>query len=167
MADIAEDRKPTGKMPLILALLMAFAGAGAGFFAVQSGLLANLSGSASSDAGHHESGRAASTYQPMVDTDVAFVEIDPILISLGGSTQPRHLRFRAQVEVDPGHQRDVAKLMPRIVDVLNGYLRALELADFEAPNALGRLRAQMLRRIKIVAGRNAVRDLLIMEFVLN
>jgi flagellar FliL protein len=57
--------------------------------------------------------------------------------------------------------------MPRIVDVLNTYLRALSLADMEERAALLRLRAQMLRRVQIVAGAGRINDLLVMEFVLN
>lgn len=57
--------------------------------------------------------------------------------------------------------------MPRIADVLNTYLRAVEVRDLEAPAATVWLRAQMLRRIQVVAGEGRVRDLLITEFVLN
>jgi len=58
-------------------------------------------------------------------------------------------------------------LKPRIVDVLNGYLRAVTFAEMADPNALARLRGQMLRRIQVVTGEGRVKDLLIMEFVLN
>ena len=47
------------------------------------------------------------------------------------------------------------------------HLRFADLADLEAPTALMRLRAQMLRRVQIVAGEGKVKDLLIMEFVLS
>ena len=57
--------------------------------------------------------------------------------------------------------------MPRVIDVLNSYLRALEIGDIADAAALVRLRAQMLRRIQIVTGAGRVNDLLIMEFVLN
>jgi flagellar FliL protein len=57
--------------------------------------------------------------------------------------------------------------MPRVVDVLNGFLRAVDVTDLEDPAALLRLRAQMLRRVQIVTGEGAVRDLLVMEFVVN
>ncbi len=53
------------------------------------------------------------------------------------------------------------------MDILNGYLRAVDVRDLEDPSALIRLRAQMLRRIQIVTGEGRVKDLLIMEFVLN
>ena len=57
--------------------------------------------------------------------------------------------------------------MPRILDVLNTYLRAVEVRDLEQPASLARLRAQMLRRVQVVTGEGRVRDLLITEFVLN
>jgi flagellar FliL protein len=57
--------------------------------------------------------------------------------------------------------------MPRILDVLNSYLRAIDVASIEDPQAMARLRAQMLRRIQIVTGEGRVRDLLVTEFVLN
>ena len=51
--------------------------------------------------------------------------------------------------------------------MLNGYLRAVEVADLEDRTALVRLRAQMLRRVQIVTGEGRVRDLLVTEFVIN
>ena len=62
---------------------------------------------------------------------------------------------------------EVTLLMPRVLDVLNSYLRAVDPASFDDPGAMTRLRAQMLRRIQIVTGEGRVRDLLITEFVLN
>ena len=58
--------------------------------------------------------------------------------------------------------------MPRVLDVLNTYLRAV---DVKRPRGrrprCARLRAQMLRRIQVVTGEGMVRDLLVTEFVLN
>jgi flagellar FliL protein len=75
--------------------------------------------------------------------------------------------FTAQLEVEPAYSQEVTDLMPRIVDVLNGYLRAVKVAELEDPTALIRLRAQMLRRVQVVVGDGRVKDILIMEFVLN
>ena len=153
-----KSRKPTYALWLILAL----AGAGGGFYAVQSGLIPALGGAA------HPDGHAPSADDPKARADnTAFVAIDPIMISLTGGGAREHLRFRAQLEVTPDQLAEVTRIMPRIVDVLNSYLRALEHRDLRDPVALTRLRGQMLRRIDIVAGPGRVRDLLIMEFVLN
>ena len=62
---------------------------------------------------------------------------------------------------------DVEAIKPRIIDVLNGYLRAVRVSDLEDPTVLIKLRSQMLRRVQVVTGPGYVRDLLIMEFVLN
>ena len=98
---------------------------------------------------------------------VAFVPIDPLVINLGPGSANRHLKFRAELEVEPAAADDVTALLPRVLDVLNSYLRAVSLSDLEEPTALIKLRAQMLRRIQIVTGEGRVRDLLIMEFILN
>lgn len=162
MADAAvdtdEEVKKPSKMPLIIGVVALLLGAGGGFFATFSGLIL----------------APESSVQPELDTsspadlsDVAFVPVEPMVISLSPNSHSRHLRFRAQLEVPSQYASDVESLLPRVVDVLNGYLRALETADIESPAALTRLRAQMLRRVQIVAGPGRVNDLLIMEFVLS
>lgn len=99
--------------------------------------------------------------------DIAFVALDPLVVSLGPGARSRHLRFTAQLEVTRKTEGEVRLLIPRIVDVLNSYLRAVSPADLENPAALVRLRAQMLRRVQIVTGEGRVRDILVTEFVLN
>jgi len=154
-----EEPKKSSKLPLIIGLVLAIAGGGGGFFAVYSGML--LGGESHQEEVAHEEEQAPDM------PDVAFLPIDPMVISLGTHSENRHLRFKAQLEVASTYQSDVQTLMPRVVDVLNGYLRAMETADLEDPAMLTKLRAQMLRRVQIVTGQGRVRDLLIMEFVLN
>lgn len=96
-----------------------------------------------------------------------FVPIEALTISLGTNSTARHLRFAAQIDVRPGYGEEIRNLMPRILDVLNGYLRAVDPALLEDTSSLSRLKAQMLRRIQIVTGEGRVRDLLITEFVLH
>ena len=162
MADITaeapEEPPKRSKLPLIAGLVLALAGGGGGFFAVQSGLLLGGDGH---DSPAEEEAPVAS---PM--PDVAFVEVPPLVISLGGGGAS-HLRFRASLEVPAQHQLEVTELLPRVQDVLNSYLRALDPADIAEQGALFRLRAQMLRRVKMVVGDARVRDLLVLEFVLN
>lgn len=157
--DGGEPRR-SGKKPLIIGLIMALCGAGGGFYAVHSGLLPT--GDSQHLAGGHDSPPA-----PGAMPDVAYVPVAPLVISLGDGMTGRHLRFRAELEVPPAHQGEVERLMPRVVDVLNSYLRALDLADLTDSAALLDLRAQMLRRLQVVTGRERISDLLIMEFVLN
>lgn len=154
--------KPRSRKGMLIGLVLALALGGGGFYAVYSGLLLG-SGPVpdhAADADPHE-------VEPGALPPIAFVELEPLVISLGRAGGNQHLRFRAQLEVDPQYQADVAKLAPRVLDVLNSYLRAVEVGDLENPAALVSLRAQMLRRIQLVTGEGRVRDLLIMEFVLN
>lgn len=156
----AETPKKKSKLGLLIGLGLALVLGGGGFFAVYSGMLL----------GDSEAGAAADHGDAVVVDELApvsFVPLEPLVISIGRGANARHLRFRAELEVTPGVEADVTKLIPRVMDVLNSYLRAVEVADLEDPSALVSLRAQMLRRIQLVIGEGRVRDLLIMEFVLS
>ncbi|MBU2981188.1 flagellar basal body-associated FliL family protein [Lentibacter algarum] len=156
-AQAVDAPKKKSKMPMIIGLLLALAGGGGGFFAVYSGIILGPPSHADEEVEDHAGDLP----------DIAFVELTPLTVSLFDNGRDRHLRFRAQLETPGQYQGDVEKLLPRIVDVLNSYLRAVELDDLKDSAALVRLRAQMLRRVQIVVGEGRINDLLIMEFVLN
>jgi flagellar FliL protein len=176
MADAAETvddapaAKPGRKLGLLLGLVGALALGGGGFYAVYSGLVDPtqlIGGGGDGGGGHGGGGHGAAAGPVSVLGDVAFIAMDPIMISLPPGASARHLRFAGQLEAAPEHAAEVTALMPRVIDVLNTYLRAVEVRDLEDPAALARLRAQMLRRIQVVTGDGRVRDLLVTEFVLN
>lgn len=154
-----EAPKKSSKMPMIIGLVLMLALGGGGFFAVYSGMILAPSNNAEME----------EELEPETEPlpSVSFVPVDPLVINLGSASSSRHLKFRAQLEVEPGAEEEVTSMLPRVSDVLNGYLRAVEVTELEEPTALIRLRAQMLRRIQIVTGEGRVRDLLVMEFVLN
>ncbi len=153
------EPKKSSRIPLVVGLILALAGGGGAFYAVYSGLLLGQ------PSGEEEQAKAVEPDSPL--PDVVFVPVEPIVVSLTNGGSSSHLRFRAQLEVPQEYAKDVEHILPRIVDVLNSYLRALEPGDIEAPDALIKLRAQMLRRVQIVTGKTRIRDLLVMEFVLN
>ena len=158
----AEAPAKKSKLPILVGFGLAAILGGGGFYAVQSGLiLAPAVETGGKDMADEEPPKA----DPL--PDIAFVPIKPLVINLGAGSSNRHLKFEAQLEVEAGAEKDVADVLPRVIDVLNGYLRAIPVTELEEPSALIRLRAQMLRRVQIVTGEGRVRDLLIMEFVLN
>lgn len=161
-ADADSPPPKPSRRPLILGLALAPLLGGAGFYASYAGLIPGLGTPAAPPA----SGAQSATAAPAPAATV-FVPVEPITINLGARGQARHLRFVAQLEVPPTQAAEVARQMPRIVDVLNTYLRALDLPDLEEPAALPRIRAQMLRRVQLVLGSDRVSDLLVMEFVFN
>ncbi len=153
-----EATQKSSKFPLFSGLVLA-AGLGAGGFFVTHSDLLGFDSAPPAAGGTTERARAPAAF--------AYVPLEPLVISLSGRSEARHLRFTAQLEVPPQHQAEVARLVPRILDVLNVYLRALEAHEIEEPAALLRLRGQMLRRVQIVTGPGLVNDLLVTEFVLN
>lgn len=155
--DVPQTAAPKRKSrrPLLIGAGLALILGGGGFFATFTGL---LSGAA-------EKALAAEAVTAL--PDIAFVPIQPLIINLAPGSANKNLRFAAQLEVGSPYGAEVTLLMPRILDVLNGYLRAVQTADLENPSALVKLRAQMLRRVQIVTGEGRVRDLLVTEFVLN
>jgi len=156
--EITEEEAPKkSKMPLILGVVLALVGGGGAFFAASSGM---FHGAPASD----KKEMPKDAEKKMLPS---FVELEPIIVSLSPNAKHQYLQFRAQIEAKPEYAAEVEALKPRIVDVLNGYLRAIDPAELERPSALSQFRAQMLRRIQVVAGPNRVTDLLIMEFVLN
>lgn len=99
--------------------------------------------------------------------DIAFLPIDSLVISLGPAAQNRHLRLTTQLEVKSAKLAEAAALMPRILDTMNTYLRAISVAELEDPGALLHIRLQLLHRIQVVVGEDRVSDLLITEFLLS
>jgi flagellar protein FliL len=155
---LEQTPKKESKKPLLIGLVLAILLGGGGFYATYSGMLFG-----SGD--HAEGATEGQDVRPL--QDIAFVPLETMVISLGAKSANKHLRFTAQLEVTNAYAADVTLLSPRILDVLNSYLRAIDTAAIEDPSAMAKLRAQMLRRIQIVTGEGRVRDLLITEFVLN
>ena len=149
-----------GKLKLLLvACVLALVAGGGGFYAVYSGLLTLPfigGGEGERDSAMAEHGGESG----------AFVHLEPLIITLGPQSQSEHLRITLAIEVGPGREAEVEAVRPRVIDVLNGFLRAVDEREFEFPRSMERLRAQMLRRVKLVTPEGAVRDLLIQEFVL-
>ncbi|SFK91234.1 flagellar basal body-associated FliL family protein [Shimia haliotis] len=158
-SDMEKTAKKSVKLPLIIGMVLALLGGAGGFFAVYSGYLLGGTQSAASTESDTDS------YDAL--PDVGYVGLDPFIVSLTSDGPANLLRFAAQLEVPSQHVEEVERVKPRIIDVLNGYLRALSAEDIESPDALVQLRAQMLRRVQIVTGSERVRDLLVMEFVLS
>ncbi|QBY02832.1 flagellar basal body-associated FliL family protein [Rhodophyticola sp. CCM32] len=105
--------------------------------------------------------------RPTEYVPVAFVPLETLIVSLGSEASGQHLIVTAELEVDPDYAAEVTTLSPRVLDVLNSYLRVVALEELSEPTSLIRMRAQMLRRIQVVTGAGRVRDLLITQFVVN
>ncbi len=163
MADATAEESEAPVKPrktgLIVGAVLAVLGAAGGYFLATSGLLPLAGNGTESD---EETAEISAEAVP----EIGFVDLPPAIISVDVGDS-RHLRFHAQLEVNAPYIGDVEKMKPRVMDVLNGYLRAIEVEDLEDSLALIRIRGHLLRRIEIVVGKGRVRDVLVMEFVLN
>lgn len=156
--DVEEDApRGGGAMTLVLALALMIIFGGGGFYATWSGLVSLPLGGASAPV----EPRTGPTQMP------SFVPIEQLTVSLGPGAEAKLLRLSAALEVTPGQEDEVEALMPRILDVMNTYLHALDETDVERAAAMSRMRSHLLRRIRIVTGEGRVRDLLVTEFILQ
>lgn len=152
------------RAPLLIGLLAALLTGGGGFFAVYAGLLAlpaPVAGLFGGGAGHAAPVAAAPVETP------AFVPVGEMVVPLGPEANARFLMIETEIETRPETAAAIEALRPRIKDVFNTFLRAVDVADLEAPSATMRLRAQLLRRVRAVAAPAEARDLLITSFVLK
>lgn len=179
MSDTSEPEAADAPAPkkksraLLIALLATPLLGGAGFYGVYSGMILLPFGAADpAAAGSYAPGAAEETHMDTSGSKhsiapTAFVPLEAMVISLGPDAKAKHLKVRLTIEVEPGREEEVTALTPRVLDVLNTFLRAVDETDFEIPRAMLRLRAQMLRRVQLVTPEGAVRDLLIQEFLLT
>ncbi|MGB0852657.1 MAG: flagellar basal body-associated FliL family protein [Pikeienuella sp.] len=160
--DEGDDAAPKrSRKPLLIGLvLFVLLGAG-GFYATFSGMLsvsALLGGgdSPAEDAAQHNDGPT-----------FAFVPIGEIIVPLGPKANSDFLILEATIEINPEEKDAIEAQMPRIRDLFNTYLRAVEARDLEAQDATLRLRAQLLRRLIVLLEPLKPQDLLFTTFILR
>lgn len=156
-----EEPAKRSKLPLILGLVLFLAAAGGGFYATFSGMfsIASLMGGEKVDGEDDMVMAAAST--------PTFFPIGETIIPLGPNAEAEFLLMTSEIEIDPKDLEAFQALMPRIQDLFNTYLRAVEARDLEQPNATMRLRDQLLRRLRVIAEPAMPRDLLFTSFILK
>lgn len=169
MSEAEENEEDTvkkgGKGGMILALLLLVAGAGAGFAGQRMGLASGLLGGSEAEQSESEYVTLAEKHPP--SEPGAFIPLEPLIVSLAGPDEHRHLRFVVTLEVDPHAVEEVNHVMPRIMDVMNSYLRAIEVSDLEERHILTMLREHLFTRLQLVLGVGRLRNILVQEFVLN
>ncbi|MEX2521096.1 MAG: flagellar basal body-associated FliL family protein [Paracoccaceae bacterium] len=151
------------RAPLLTGAVLSLLLGGGGFFATYSGMVSLPHGATKDDKGHaaaHSHGEARADMP-------AFVPVGEVVIPLGPNATARFLVIELQIEARPEDAAVFETLRPRILDVVNTFLRVVEESDIESPSATIRLRAQLLRRIRAVSAPVEPRDLLITSFVLK
>lgn len=162
----AAAKKKGGAGPIIIGLVLALVLGGATAYAVMSGL-APIPGAEHADAdGGHGKKDARADEHVEEGPPPKFVMFDPLTVTFIQDGAARQLRIALSVETTEPYLHKVEEEKPRILDAINTLLRALDERDLSEPSALDRLRAQMLRRVRISTDPTAIQDLLITEYVI-
>ena len=83
-------------------------------------------------------------------------------------TQPRYIKVKARIEVAAGADaRAVQRLMPRIVDLFQTYLRELRPRDLQGAAGTYRLREELINRADVAVAPAKIRDVLFVEMIVQ
>lgn len=156
------------KIPVFIGFFLALIAGIGGFYAMTSGLFSGTEG-VESESVAREQGTDDSPLPGAVssESNLVFLPIEPVVVNMPPDARHTHLRFVVQLEVDRAHVAELEKQMPRIVDIMNSYLRALEPDSFNDRQILAQIRVHLMARFAVTFGRGHVRDLLVMEFLLS
>jgi len=92
---------------------------------------------------------------------------EPLIVSIRPGVRLRHLKIAIVVETAPDAEQRFGENSLRIRDTLTAYLRAVDPATLENPDAFGDIRTAIARRISAVVAPSPVRAVLITDFILT
>ncbi len=156
----SRPRRMSGKRLVLFFILpiLLLGGGAAGLYL--SGMLDTLIGNAEEDPLEEEEEPAGPGF---------FYDLPDILVNLNtGNRRQNFLKIRVSLELE--NESDVAtieRLMPRIIDNFQVYLRELRLEDLRGSAGLYRLREELLRRVSTAAAPAVVRDVLFREMLVQ
>ncbi|NQY39585.1 MAG: flagellar basal body-associated FliL family protein [Henriciella sp.] len=99
--------------------------------------------------------------------DLAYTEVQEILITVGSAPATRYLKMQLAVATDKDDAKKIKPLETQLIDAFLLYLRSVELKDFEDPAFYKHMREQLGRRADLVLGDGIVEGVLITEFLLR
>jgi len=109
---------------------------------------------------------ASSEPEPVeLDMNPAFVELTPFTISLDGGNGL--LKMGITLEASEELSGSIDPSDPQLRDAFTGYLRALKPAQIRDAAYMARLRAQLLRRARLVFDSDAIYGVLITDFLVQ
>lgn len=99
----------------------------------------------------------------------SFLKIPDITVNLSSdSGQPRYLRLSIQLELASEEDKMlVEKVMPRVVDQFQTYLRELRVRDLRGSAGIYRLQMELLKRVNDAAYPVEVKDVLFQEILIQ
>ncbi|MEQ8194510.1 MAG: flagellar basal body-associated FliL family protein [Rhodospirillales bacterium] len=159
-----------GKKKLLLiiglVLLLVVGGASAAYFTgLMEPLLKMFSGGGET-AAQPEAGKSASTSGP---GNTLFHDLPEILVNLNtGGRKASFLKIKVALELaNAGDLPQVEKLMPRVLDNFQVYLRELRVEDLKGSAGMYRLREELLARVNAAVAPVKINDVLFKEMLVQ
>ena len=152
-----------GKKKLIIiiavALMLLIGGAAGAYFM---GLLDPLLGS---DESAEESEELTEKYTG----DPVFFELEEILVNLNGSGgKTIFLKLKLSLELEkPSDKEKIQKVLPKVIDGFQTYLRELRVDDLEGAAGLYRLRLELMRRLTSNMAPVVIKNILFREMLIQ
>lgn len=109
----------------------------------------------------------AQTSMFYVRGEIGVFVLRPIVVTLMPQGRVRYLKVSLAIETSPDAEDAFIGNELRLIDVLNGYLRAVPVSAIEDPAAMARIREQVARRIRFVMDESPVDAVLITDFILT
>ncbi len=98
-----------------------------------------------------------------------FLDLPEIMVNINaGNSKPMYLKIRLALELED--ENDIARvnrLLPRVIDDLQVYMRELRTDDMTGAPGMFRMRKEMLARVSRAVGPVAVKDVLFNEIMVQ
>lgn len=116
-----------------------------------------------------EKGKEGETAGSAGPCGVAFLKVPDMVVNLNSDTgEQRYLRLSIQLELaSTEDMAEVQKVLPRVVDQFQTYLRELRLADLRGSKGIYRLQMELLSRVNQAAAPVQVKDVLFQEILIQ
>ncbi len=98
-----------------------------------------------------------------------FIDVPDMIANMNTDpSRPRYIKLKARIEVAAGKDADaVAKLMPRIVDLFQTYLREVRPDDLRGAMGTYRLREELINRADVAIAPARIRDVLFVQMIVQ
>lgn len=119
---------------------------------------AKAGGEGGGEGGHGEGGASGP----------AFLKVPDLIVNLNGDGASRYLRLSIQLEMaNEADMKAVEKVLPRVIDQFQTYLRELRIQDLRGSKGIYRLQMELLSRVNAAAAPTEVKDVLFQEILIQ
>ena len=156
-------KRLSGKKMVLFAIILVVLLGGVGAVFLVFGGIDGIMHMVKGDSGAAESAPAAKT------TQVAYYDLPDILVNLRTDTaRPTFLKLTVSLEIErPEDRAEIDRLLPRVIDTFQVYLRELRAEQLQGSAGLFRLREELLARVNAAVRPTRVNDVLFKEMLVQ